>query len=173
VIQSDFKSIVIAHQDRVYNTCLGFLKQEEDAEDVAQEVFIQVYQSYDTFLQKSELSTWIYKITVNKCIEAIRKSKAKRRHGNAPNAELKDDMLVNYAHPGVQLENKERAGILFFAISKLPEQQQVAYTLSKIEGLNYEEIGKVLDKTKNAVESLLHRAKQSLQKLLKTYYEEA
>jgi RNA polymerase sigma-70 factor (ECF subfamily) len=110
---------------------------------------------------------------VNKCIEAIRKSKAKRRHGNAPNAELKDDMLVNYAHPGVQLENKERAGILFFAISKLPEQQQVAYTLSKIEGLNYEEIGKVMDKTKNAVESLLHRAKQSLQKLLKTYYEEA
>jgi len=173
VIESDFKGIVLAHQDRVYNTCLGFVKHEEEAEDIAQEVFIQVYESYDTFLQKAELSTWIYKITVNKCLEAIRKSKAKRRSGTEPNAELKDYMLVSNVHPGVQLENKERASILFAAIAKLPEPQQVAYTLNKIEGLSYHEISKVTGKSKSSVESLLHRAKQSLQKLLKTYYEES
>ncbi|MEQ8546291.1 MAG: RNA polymerase sigma factor [Cyclobacteriaceae bacterium] len=173
MIESDFRRIVLAHQDRVYNTCLGFVKHEEEAEDIAQEVFIQVYQSYDTFLQKSELSTWIYKITVNKCLESIRKSKAKRRAGNETNTELKDYMLISHVHPGIQLENKERASILFGAIAKLPESQQVAYTLNKIEGLSYDEIGKVTGKSKSSIESLLHRAKQSLQKLLKTYYEES
>lgn len=171
MIEKDFSSILSTYQDRVFNTCLGFLKNAEDAEDISQEVFIQVYQSYDTFLQKSELSTWVYKITVNKCLENIRKQKAKRRVGNLNQTLLKNNMLITEIHPGVELENKERAKILFAAIDLLPEQQRVAYTLNKIEGLSYTEIGNVINKSKSSVESLLHRAKLTLKKSLQTYYE--
>lgn len=159
------------YQDRVYNTCLGFLKNAEDAEDMAQEVFIQVYKSYDTFLGKSEMSTWLYKIVVNKCLEQLRNSKAQKRAGqlsDIQNLELGSELFY---HPGILLENKERAATLLQAIELLPENQQTAFTLHKVEGLSYEEIGKVMDKSTSSVESLMHRAKQKLKELLSVYYE--
>ncbi|MFY0601439.1 MAG: RNA polymerase sigma factor [Cyclobacteriaceae bacterium] len=171
--EEEFKHIVIKYQDRVYNTCLGFFHNEEDAEDLAQEVFIEVHKSYDTFLAKAQLGTWVYKIAVNKCLEEIRKRKSEKRGGSETQVELSEQRSgVSDYHPGISLENKERATVLMRAIDLLPESQRAAFTLSKIEGLSYEEIGKVMDKSISSIESLLHRAKSGLQKLLKSYYEE-
>jgi RNA polymerase sigma factor (sigma-70 family) len=170
VLETDFNHIVIQYQDRVYNTCLGFLKNAEDAEDVAQEVFMQVYKSFDHFLVKSEIGTWIYRIAVNKCLEQLRKGKSQKRQGLHSDIADLNIGTEGFYHPGVLLENKERAAILFAAIGLLPENQQTAFTLHKVEGLSYEEIGKIMDKSISSVESLMHRAKSNLQEQLKTYY---
>ncbi|WP_258105559.1 RNA polymerase sigma factor [Marinoscillum sp. MHG1-6] len=168
--EKEFKEIVLTYQDRVYNTCLGFLKNQEDAEDVAQEVFIQVFKSYDFFLGKSETGTWIYRIAVNKCLELLRKLKAGKRSGIMMSLDG-HEQITSFFHPGVELENQENARALFQAIDELPENQKVAFTLSKIEGLTTEEISKVIDKSTSSVESLLHRAKEGLRNLLRNYYE--
>ncbi len=171
--EEDFHQLVSENQDRVYNTCLGFMKNQEDAKDMSQEVFIHVYQHMDRFKGESLLSTWIYRITVNKCLEEIRKKGRQKR--SAQLEDISDPLIQNKApdfyHPGVVLENQQRAAILFKAIEQLPEQQQTAFTLAKVEFLTYEEIGKVMEKSVSSIESLIHRAKQNLQKILRDYYE--
>lgn len=149
------------------------MKNGEEAQDMAQEVFIHVYQNIGKFNGDSKLSTWIYRITTNKCLEEIRRKSRKKR--SAQLSDISDEMIQNQApdfhHPGVALEDKERATILFEAIGKLPDPQRVAFTLSKIEQLSYEEISKVMEKSISSVESLLFRAKKNLRKLLTHYYE--
>ena len=75
-----------------------------------------------------------------------------------------------FVHPGVQLENKEAAAWLFKAIDALPENQKTAFTLHKIEGLSYTEIGEVMNLSLPSIESLMFRAKQNLKQTLGTYY---
>ena len=76
-----FKSIVEAWQDMVYNTALGILQNAEDAEDVAQEVFIQVYRSIHGFKAESKLSTWLYRIATTRALDLLRSRKSKKRFG--------------------------------------------------------------------------------------------
>jgi RNA polymerase sigma factor (sigma-70 family) len=170
-----YTQLVQAYQHMVYNTVLGIIQQVEEAEDVAQEVFIQVYQSVGKFRADSKLSTWIYRIAVTKSLDWQRKKKAKKRFNlikqtlgftSTPEAEEP----VNFNHPGVQLDNKEQAAILFKALNQLPENQKVAFVLIKTEGLNYEETSIVLNTTVKAVEALMHRAKANLKKILQDYY---
>lgn len=163
------------YQDQVYNTVLGFLRSEADAEDVAQEVFVAVYRTIDGFRGEAKLSTWVYRIAVSKSLGWLRKANRKKRlgmltrllgHQNDPGL-----AVTGSFHPGVLLENKEKAAVLFAAIDRLPEKQRVAFTLNKVEGLAYREIMEVMGLSLAAVESLLHRARKNLQKSLYQYYE--
>ena len=168
------EEIVEKYQDRVYNTCLGFLKNEEEAQDLAQEVFINIFQHLARFKGDASLSTWIYRIAVYKCLEQIRKSRRLKRQGNILEMDSKTDKIIStnpFYHPGVELENKERATILFGAIDQLAEPQKIAFTLHKVEGLSYEEISKIMEKSLSSIESLMHRAKMNLRTKLKGYYE--
>lgn len=172
---SEFREIVNENQDRVYNLCLGYMKNAEEAEDMAQEVFVHVYQNLKKFKGESKLSTWIYRITTNKCLEEIRKRGRQKR--SAQLEDISDSMIQNKAadffHPGIALEDQERATVLFTAIDDLPVQQKVAFVLAKVEQLSYEEISMVMEKSVSSIESLLFRAKKNLQQLLTTYYETA
>ncbi len=178
--EAAFKKLVNDHKDRVYNTCLGFLHNPHDAEDVAQEVFIQVYDSIDEFREEASLSTWIYKIAVTKSLELIRYRKRQKRSGFfkalsnlfIENDEEFEDEDSAFMHPGIQLENKERAKVLMKEIEQLPERQRVAFTLQKMEDLSYQEVADVMDLSISAVESLLHRARQNLKKQLHSYYQQ-
>jgi len=172
--ESAFKFIVDNWKDMVYNTALSIVQQAEDAEDVTQEVFVQVYQSIRGFKRESKFSTWLYKITLSKAMDHERKKKRKKRFafvkslfGEGSEAVVN---LPDFNHPGVTLDNKEKAGILFKAMQSLPENQRVAFVLNKVEGLSYQEISEVMDTTVSAVESLLHRAKTNLRKELKNFY---
>jgi RNA polymerase sigma factor (sigma-70 family) len=80
------------------------------------------------------------------------------------------DLIPDFHHPGVSLDNKERAAVLFKAIESLPENQKTAYTLHKLEGLSYRDVSEVLNTTVSAVESLMSRANQNLRKELEEYY---
>jgi RNA polymerase sigma factor (sigma-70 family) len=172
-----FQLMVDLFSKKVYNTCIGMLQNMEDAEDVTQEIFITVHLNIGLFKEESSLSTWIYRISVNKCLEFIRKKHRKKRVGVFKSIFTSDGekALENHSdfiHPGIQLENKERAKVLFKAIELLPEQQKSAYVLHKLEQISYNEIAGIMEVSLSSVESLLFRAKQNLKKHLATYYEE-
>lgn len=165
-----FKYLVDNYQDRVFNTAIGIVQNAEDAEDVAQEVFIQVYRSIHSFKGESKLSTWLYRIATTRSLDLLRSRKSKKRFGfiqrmfgdgNEPLHELPD-----FNHPGVALDRKENAAKLFKAIAQLPDNQKTAFTLHKLEDLSYQEISDVMQTSVAAVESLMHRAKQNLRKML-------
>jgi RNA polymerase sigma factor (sigma-70 family) len=169
-----FKSIVEALQDMVYNTALGILQNAEDAEDVTQEVFISVFESVSSFKEESRFSTWVYRITVSKAMDHIRKKKRKKRFAFIRGLYGQDNEPIidppDFFHPGVSIENKENAAILFKAIEQLSANQKTAFVLNKVEGLSYLEIGEVMKITDSAVDALLHRAKSNLRKILGNYY---
>jgi len=172
--EAAFKEIVESSQGLVYNTALGIVQNPEDAEDVAQEVFVQLYESIRSFKGESKLSTWLYRITVSKAMDHLRKKKRKKRFAYVQSLFGVNEQLIydppDFVHPGVSLDNKEKAKELFKAIDQLPPKQKIAFTLNRIEGLNYQEISEIMKLTVASVESLLHRARKNLRKNLETYY---
>lgn len=165
-----FRELVYTYQDKVFNTALGLLQHTTDAEDIAQEVFIQVYRSIRQFEHKSALATWIYRITVTKSLDHLRRKKRKRGLGFLSVLFGADNKPVHepgdFNHPGVKTEKKEAAALLFSMIGRLPETQRTAFILNKVEELSYSEIAAVMNTTESAVDSLLQRAKQNLRKKL-------
>lgn len=168
--ENAFKYLVTNYQDRVFNTSIGIVQNAEDAEDVAQEVFIQVFRSIHNFKGDSKLATWIYRIATTRSLDLLRSRKSKKRFGliqrlfgdgNEPVYEIPD-----FNHPGVALDQKENAAKLFKAIAKLPENQKIAFTLHKLEDLSYQEVSETMKTSVAAVESLMHRAKLNLRKIL-------
>ena len=172
-----FQLLVDLFSKKVYNTCIGMLQNMEDAEDVTQEIFITIHLNIGLFKEESSLSTWIYRISVNKCLEFIRKKQRKKRLGAFKSIFNSDgekalENHTDFVHPGIQLEQQELAKILFKAIDLLPEQQRTAYVLHKLDQVSYNEIAGIMKVSLSSVESLLFRAKQNLKKHLATYYEE-
>jgi RNA polymerase sigma-70 factor (ECF subfamily) len=174
--ETAFRKVVDEWQDLVYNTALGIVQNPDDADDISQEVFIQVFQSVSSFKGDSKFSTWLYRVTVSKALDHEKKKKRKKRFAFIQGLFGKDGeesaQIPDFQHPGILLEKKERAGELFNALKKIPDKQRVAFTLHKLEGLSYQEIAAVMNTTLFAVESLMGRAKQNLRKTLKTYYEQ-
>lgn len=168
--QGAFRTIVETWKDMVYNTSLGILQNPEDAEDITQEVFVQVYESVANFKGESKFSTWLYRITISKSMDHIRKKKRKKRFAFIQSLVGVNNEVIyeppDFNHPGVVLDKKERSATLFKCINNLPENQKIAFILNKMEGLSYQEVSEVMDTTLSSVESLLHRAKSNLRKKL-------
>jgi len=175
--QLAFRELVDQYGSRVYTTSLNIVLNTTDAEDISQEVFVEIFLSIPKFKGESKLSTWIYRIAITKSLEFLRRRNRKKRFAfistffDSSHESLVTNQ-VNFIHPGVQLENKERAFILFKAIDQLPENQKAAFVLNKIEGLSYSEVADVLNTSVPSVESLLFRARQNLRKSLSEYYDE-
>ena len=170
------RDFVSLYQSRVYNTALSLVKDESDAEELTQDVFLTVWNSISSFRGDAALSTWVYRITVTRSLDLIKARSRKKRFGfiysiTGNNEEIYTK-TVNWVHPGIIAENKEKAKYLFQAIDALPESQKVAFTLSKMEQLSQKEIAEVMQINEGAVESLLQRAKQNLKKSLESIYEE-
>lgn len=171
-----FKQLVENYQKLVVNTCFGIVHNTEDAEDIAQDVFIEVYRNIQKFKGDSKLSTWLYRIAVNRSLNHIRDNKKNKWFRSfedevtAKNRQLQQIQSSKTDQPEFELENKQRAIILHEAINSLPENQKVAFTLSKYEELSYQEIAEVMELSVSSVESLLFRAKKGLQKKLYKCY---
>lgn len=165
-----FRCLVVDYGDRMYNTVLSIIQDTQDIEDIVQEVFMAVYQNIDKFRGDAKLSTWMYRIAVTKSLEAIRKQK---RNPMSALSDTMENLSANgFNHPGVLVENREKAALLFQALKRLPETQKTAFVLHKTEGLSYMEIAQVMKLSLPAVESLIYRARQGLQKLLAGYYKQ-
>jgi len=164
-----FKILVEKHKDLVYSTIIPIIQNIDDADDLTQEVFIQIYKSVKKFKEKSSLSTWIYKISLSKAYEYLRYKKRKKRFSILVNIFREDNSLIDipdFHHPGIELEQKENAKILFDAIEKLPENQKKAYILKNIQGLSYKKISDIMDKSIASIESMLFRAKNNLKNII-------
>lgn len=171
-----FRTLVETHQERVINTCYRFLLSREDAEDVAQEVFLEVYKSIRDFREEAKLSTWIYRIAVTRSLDLIRKRKRKKRMSFLKSSlgleEVAEKIPASHGgSPDSKLENRERQQVLQNALNSLADNQRTAFVLSKYEEYSYQEIADIMGTSLSAVESLIHRAKKSLQKKLANYYE--
>lgn len=169
-----FNELVSNWQDKVYNTAISIVQNPEDAEDIAQEVFVTIYERIQNFRGEATLSTWIYRITISKSLDH-EKRKKRLKHGGFLRrifVTREDDEPAHFDHPGILLDNKEMAATLFKALKKLPENQRIAFTLQKTEGLGNNEIAQIMNTSLFAVESLQSRAKKNLKDLLRKYYEQ-
>lgn len=164
--QDAFKQLYNIFSDIVFNTALGYTQNKELAEEVTQDVFVSIYKNANQFKSKSKVSTWIYRITVNTALNAIKKRK---KHLN-----LTDESAIlnlpDFDHPGILMENKENAAALFKAIETLSNNQKTAFILSYIEDLPRQQVADIMEITLKATESLLQRAKVNLREKLKFLY---
>ncbi|WP_421764363.1 RNA polymerase sigma factor [Ekhidna sp.] len=163
--------------DRVFNTLISYTKNEEDAEELLQDVFVSIYNTATSFKFNSSVSTWIYRIAVNKSLDFLRKKNSQKRSGIFTSLYVKHSSEVkhetpDFDHPGVKLENKEDAQQLFKAIDSLSENQKTAFILTQVEGLPQKEVAEIMKQSRKSVESLVQRAKTSLRKELEKLYPE-
>ena len=168
-----FRSLVERYQDRIYRTVLFLLQSPEEAEDVAQEVFVEVYQTIGRFRGDAALSTWLYRLATSRALKHLRKARAKKRFAYFTSLLGFDNDVLHevpdHAHPLALLEGQQQLQHLLENIARLPGQQQVAFTLRHEQELSYDEIAAVLNTTVPAVESLLFRARQTLRKSLQPH----
>ncbi len=171
-----FRWLVDHFQVKVINLSNGYLHDLHEAEDNAQEVFIEVLQSIGKFRGDSGLSTWIYRITVNKAINRRkRQQRMKLLHtltGFSGQEIINNRQTVTAPvsqNPDFAMQNKEDRQALHQAIDRLPRQQKTAFLLNKYDRLSYKEIAAVMGTTVPAVESLLFRAKNNLRGHLSSY----
>jgi RNA polymerase sigma-70 factor (ECF subfamily) len=170
-----FRQLYELFKGKVYNTCLSYLQHSNDAEEATQDVFVEVHHSSATYKGTASVSTWIYRIAVNKCLDRIRYNNRQKRFAILSSLFNHDTGALihdppNFDHPGIKLENKEKAKVLFQAIWQLPENQKTAFILRQLEGLSQREIAEIMQMGEKAVESLIQRAKANLRGILSDFY---
>ena len=166
--QKAFKLLVDTYQLMVVNTCYAFVHDRDEAEDIAQDVFVQVFESLGRFRFESKLSTWLYRIAVNRSINHC-KSPRGRAIKIAIDSWTQGEVAQSVEMPQQQiLEEQEQIELLHKAIDKLPENQRTALILNKYEELSYKEIADVMGVSLSSVESLIFRAKNNLEKIFNT-----
>jgi RNA polymerase sigma-70 factor (ECF subfamily) len=171
-----FRMLVEKHQSMVFRTCMGFLHNKDDADDLTQEVFIQAYQSLKGFEGESAFSTWIYRIAVNASLNKVRKNSVNhimfRLDALFGTAREKENPLPVFdnENPESILIRNENDKLVQKALDSLPENQRTAMVLSKYDDLSQKEIAEIMKTTEGAVESLIQRAKSNLKKKLSSSF---
>ena len=163
-----FAFLVDEYRKKITTLCYGFVRNQEDAEDITQEVFLEIFRSINNFRSDSSLSTWIYRISVSRSLNHIKKNKFKQlitgieslftpsKNYNSPEAD----------RPDMKIENKEKAKEFQKIIDALPENQRIAFVLNKYDDLSYNQTAEVMGMSISAIESLIHRAKTNIKKQL-------
>lgn len=166
--RNEFRTLVERHQSMVFRTCIGFLHDKDEADDLTQEVFIQAYQSLNKFKGGSAFSTWIYRIAVNACLNRARKKSRspilKRLDSLLGTGKEKEISFPVYdtEDPENILIRLEKSKWIQNALDSIPENQRSAIVLSKYDNLSQKDISKIMMITEGAVESLIQRAKANL-----------
>ncbi|MCG8417906.1 MAG: sigma-70 family RNA polymerase sigma factor [Proteobacteria bacterium] len=172
-----FRDMVERYRDQVYNTTYRMLGNREEAEDLAQEVFITVFKSIDSFRGESKFSTWLYRITVNHCKNRIkylarRHDRDQREYDENVTRDGAEAALTAPARPRSpdrQLEGVEMEQILQRCIAELDDDHRILIVLRDIQDLSYEEIGTITSLPEGTVKSRLHRGRMALRKKMQKY----
>ncbi|MCD6413446.1 MAG: RNA polymerase sigma factor [Elusimicrobia bacterium] len=151
-----FRIFIGRYKDSIYRIIYSVAGAAGGAEDIAQEVFIAVFKKIGKFNEKSSLSTWLYRIAVNKCMDYFRKNKMKT-------LELKDNLIFERDN------SEERKKIAISLISTLPVRERFAMTMKAVEGFSNGEIADALNTTEGNVRIILFRARERLKKEAKKY----
>ncbi|MDB5313750.1 MAG: sigW 10 [Gemmataceae bacterium] len=163
-----FGDLVSRYQARLYNAALRLVDNPEDAADVAQDAFLNAYQSLHTFKGDAEFFTWLYRIAFNTAISLKRKKRAVVSLDASMNGDhgLEPDDPSEYTRPGVALERTEEEGLLHAALTRLSGEHRDVLVMKDIEGMKYEEIAEILGVPIGTIRSRLHRARLELRDLL-------
>ncbi len=175
ILQGDlnrYKLLVERYQSIVFRTCMGFLHNKEDADDLTQDIFIQTYQTLSAYKGEASFSTWIYRITVNASLNKLRKSSKNpflQRLENVFGSEKGKEYnfpVSDAENPETLIIQAERNEWVEKALNSLPEKQRTAIVLSKYDDLSQREIAVIMETTEGAVEALIQRAKANLREKL-------
>jgi len=169
-----FEILVNRHQTSVLSLIYRFIGDRTRAKDLAQEVFLRVWQAARSYKPQAKFTTWIYRITANLCLNELKSSRRKKwlqflRFGDNLENTVEETLVDDTPSPEDLLLAKERSRQIANALQSLPENQRMALILKRYDDLSYQEIAKVIGCSVSAVESLLVRAKRSLQEKLKNY----
>jgi RNA polymerase sigma-70 factor (ECF subfamily) len=169
-----FQQLYERFSARVYSTALSYAQQEQEAEEIVQDVFVNIFRKAHQFQGKSAVSTWIYRIAVNASLNHIQ---SKKRHfllrafeSTEQSTKHPIHQQESFYHPGIALENKENAQLLYGVIQQLPKRQKTAFILSFIEELPRQEVADIMETSLKSIESLLQRSKKNLRRQLKNRY---
>lgn len=172
--QNAFRQLVLAYQERIFVVVRGMVRNQEDARDIAQDVFVKAYASLDSFRGQSSFYTWLYRIAVNMAIDFRRKMDRKpsssyddqREADGAEGAFVPDSSRFS---PERALKDKELGQHIMAAVEQLPEEQRTAIILRELEGLSYKEIAEVMGCSQGTVMSRLFYGRKKLQERLKEF----
>ena len=159
--ESAFNELVGLYRMKIFNHCLGIVKDEEMAQDLTQETFLQAYQHLDTFRGKSRFYTWVYRIAHNLSLNALKKT----RH--LKESELKEEILAGKEVWDEQLGEAEFDQALQVALQRLPPKQRVVFEMFDVQRIPHKEIAAQLGISPGTVRSRLHYARQQHRTLLK------
>lgn len=170
-----FRLLYEQHHMMVYHIAYQYLQNQEDAEEITQDVFVQVHQSMDKFQGKSSIKTWIYRISINKSLDFIKYKNSKKRwfiFGTKSQNDQESLSIANGDHSEIQLEYEEKSTLLYTQINALPANQKTAFILSKHDELSHREIAEIMELSISSIESLVFRAKKTLQQKLAEKFDE-
>lgn len=178
--QRAFKLLVERYQRKVYSIAVGMLRDREEARDVAQEAFIKVHRYIEYFKGDASFYTWLYRITVNLCIDSIRR---KGSRGNDP-VEFDESVKMDVAEANIGAlgsrlgTNPQKSALraelgnrITEAMGQIPEAHRQILLLREVEGMSYEDLSRTLNIPKGTVMSRLFHARLKMQKILNEYLE--
>lgn len=157
---TDFQRLVEEHGKQVYNIVLVMVQDSVLAEDITQEVFMRIYRYLDQFRGEAKLSTWIYRVTKNCCLNELKREKRQREQ-----VQLPEDLQATVSLEG-DLIQTERRTVVRQAVGKLPADQRLAIALYYFHERSYSEVADLMELPLNTVKSHLHRAKKALAQML-------
>ncbi|XXF80543.1 sigma-70 family RNA polymerase sigma factor [Myxococcaceae bacterium GXIMD 01537] len=165
-----FEQLVRAHQDRVYDFCVRMLGDREEASDLVQEIFFSVHQNLRRFREDAKLSTWLFRISKNHCLNRLKFLKRRGRGRSEEYGEVSEGALAEALGPtpgpDAALEAARERTRVQWAIARLDPDARMLVALRDIEGLSYDEIVAITELPEGTVKSRLHRAREKLAALL-------
>ena len=175
-----FEELVARYQNRVIGILVHLTRRREQAEDLAQDVFLRVYRARKRYTPNAKFSTWLFTIANNVALNSKRSMARRREVSVGQNASDDEDRAVldqmaleaSGLMPTRQLDKAERAEMVRLAIEALPERQRAALLLSKFENMSYVDIAETMEMTVQATKSLLSRARENLRTILEPYMQE-
>lgn len=167
---SAFELLVRTHQDRVYDFCVRMLADREEAFDLTQEIFISIHRHMDKFRADAKLTTWVYRIARNHCLNRLKYLKRRGRgrsdeYGEANELSITEAM-GGAGRPDDAVSSQKDRELVHRAIKELDEDQRALVVLRDVEGLSYEEIMDITELPEGTVKSRLHRAREKLAGIL-------
>jgi len=160
-----FEQLMISHKDKVRNLIFLTLNDSEFVDDISQDVFISIYRKLSEFRFESKFTTWLYRITVNKCRDYLRKKRV--RSIFVPIADAHENVFSTGIHEDIDIP-----GLVRKAINRLPEKLKIPLVFRDIDGFSYNEIAEKLDCEVGTVKSRIFRARESLKAMLEPYQKE-